>query len=139
MQIDRIDNAISQVAKLYTESSSDNQQKILGRLEMLFNTLNGVNESRASREKKKRHPPEILNIDILNCPAYIELENRDLIRRTHVARLSIAQVIARELKLNISREERRNKYLLIAWYNTHLEAILPVLDQLELIFEENNN
>ena len=139
MQSDRIENALSQVSKLYSESSSDNQQNIRDRLALLFNTLNGTSESHTPKERKKHQPPKIPNSEIANYRAYKELEKRDLIRRTHTARLSIAQVIAKHLNINISREERRNKNLLIKWYDDHWDAVAPVLDQLEIIFEENDD
>lgn len=136
--MEEVEQAMSQLTDVFSRLDPNDQRKVRERLERLVNSLYCVQENQHPGEKERSEVDERLRgFDMEHCQAYRELEKRNLARRTHAALLSIAQVIAKCLNLNIDRESRRRKKLLIKWYDDNLDVVLPALDKLELVFESD--
>ena len=133
---------ISQVSDLYSNATAADQSKIRDRLERLSNNLNCVYADQKPHEKAKALIEDRLRGFIVEeSRAYKELERRGLGKLPQRALLSIAQVIAKGLNINIDRAAKRCKPVLMKWYDENFDVVFPALDKLKLEFngEEESN
>jgi hypothetical protein len=74
-------------------------------------------------EKKRQ------NFDHMNCLAWRQLTARFGPKISQDELLSLAMVVSHELKLELSREYKRRKELLVKWFDENLAIIWPFIEQ----------
>jgi hypothetical protein len=66
--------------------------------------------------------------DATTCRAWALLTSKFGTKITQEELLSLAQVLAHELDLDLSREYKRRKELLVKWYDENIETIWPFVE-----------
>jgi hypothetical protein len=74
-------------------------------------------------EKKRQ------NFDHMNCQAWRRLTARFGPKISQEELLSLAMAVAYELKLDLSREYKRRKELLVKWFDENLAVVWPFIEQ----------
>lgn len=131
-----MDCVMNAILSLYQQSSPGDRYQIWKRVEQLKNCLELQRNINDAAERERCHVQRRNNFDEKKCRAYKQLEDLGLLKRNHSALLSIAQVIAAHHKLNIDRESKRRKKLLIKWYDDNFDVVFPALAELELEFTD---
>lgn len=129
-----------QLQNIYLDSDSETKRRIRRRLNDLVNCLYFENNDNDPKEKERQVLHERLkNFDEKQCRAYRELERRGLISMTHVNLVQIAKVIAHRCEIKLDREAKRRKPILIKWFDENYDKAIPLLDKMELQYQEDND
>jgi hypothetical protein len=78
----------------------------------------------------------IRNFDMKHSPAWHELKRRGWDRLSQAELLSIAQLLGKKLSIHVDREAKRRKNVLVKWFEENLSRLSPLLDCIQLVFEE---
>jgi hypothetical protein len=77
----------------------------------------------------------IANFAYEKSTAWEEIRKRSWDRLTQAELLSIAQLLGNKLGVQIDREAKRRKRVLVKWFEEHLGDLRPLFDRINLDFE----
>ena len=135
LDLSRLEERIQEFYALCSKSDQTINENINKRLKKLLNQLNNKedNDYSAIREQD-RLKDRLQEFNYKDSRAWKELERMNWHERSQKELVSIAQVIAKHCNIDLDRESKRRKEVLIKWFDDHLEEILPSFDQIELVF-----
>ena len=131
----RLDALFKEFIELCPTLDTKTNENINKRLIKLIDQLNNRedNDYSAIREQD-RLKDRLQEFDYKKSDAWQELEKRQWADRSQKELVSIAQVIAKHCNINLDRESKRRKEVLIKWFDDNLSLILPAFDQIEIVF-----
>jgi hypothetical protein len=120
-----------------SQSNPDASGKITHRLREFLQVI-GEGRSGASaaiQQEREAIQTRLVGFDYLRCEAYLEFHRRDWLALKFPESVALVTILARRAGLSIDRESKRRKPLLFHWLHNHWDAIKPLLDQVELVYE----
>lgn len=104
-------------------------------------------------EDKKPKPPKTLQAEFeakfvqekladfepTNCDAWIKLTGRFGPKISQEELLSLAEVVSHQLGIELFREYKRRKNMLIKWFDEHVDEVWPYIEKHIIITDVNGN
>lgn len=133
--LSRLDDSIQEFNEVCARIDPKNYESINKHLNKLLNQLNNIDENDYSAIREQdRLRDRLQEFNYKNSAAWQELSRRQWAERSQKELVSIAQVIAKHCNINLDRESKRRKEVLIKWFDDHLQEILPSFDQIEIVY-----
>lgn len=131
----RLDSLIQEYISICSGLDAQTGENIDKRLVKLLNQLNNQDDNDySSIREQDRIRDRLQEFDYKNSRAWKELEQLKWTERSQKELVSIAQVFAKHCNIDLDRESKRRKEVLIKWFDDHWDEILPKVSNLEIVF-----
>lgn len=135
IDLSRFEKLMQEYVNICTRCDTPTKENINKRLIKLLNQLNNRDDNDySSIREQDRIRDRLQEFDYKSSRAWKELEKQQWHERSQKELVSIAQVIAKHCNIDLDRESKRRKEVLIKWFDDHLDQILPCFSQIEIVY-----
>ena len=82
---------------------------------------------------------KMADFDPTNCEAWAKLTSRFGPKISQEELLSLAEVVSHQLNIELYREYKRRKNMLIKWFDEHCDQVWPYIEKHIIITDINGN
>ena len=93
-------------------------------------------ETGCIQHERHRIDERIRNFEYERSEAWAELRRRGWDQLSQAELLSIAQLLGKKLGIELDREAKRRKSILVKWFDENLTALRSRMGNITLVFEE---
>lgn len=93
-------------------------------------------ETGCIQHERHRIDERIRNFDYERSDAWTELKRRGWDQLSQAELLSIAQILGKKLGIELDREAKRRKSILVKWFDENLTVLRSRMGNIDLVFED---
>lgn len=132
----RLEKSINHILTL--TKNSNNTQEINSHLKRLLQNLELKQENLITQTEFERNKltDRLSNFDYARSAAWKIIKQKGWDNLNQKELLSIASILAEKCNLTLDREAKRRKPILVKWFDENLNVILPVVNFIQLEYED---